>query len=75
MAETHYFANDGSNWTTPPSPVDSKEARAADKRVDTKAAKGDGPTATNETQLHRTIVEGSESPNGHPAEGEGANGA
>lgn len=74
MAE-HYFANDGSDWTTPPSPVDSKKARAADKRVDAKAAKGDGPSATNETTLARTIVEGSESTNGHAAEGEGANGA
>lgn len=55
--ETHHFANDGSDWTTPPSPVDSNEARAADKKVDEQAVKGDGFTAPNETQLHRTIVE------------------
>lgn len=53
----HHFANDGSGWTTPPSPVDSNKARAADKKVDDRAVKGDGFTAPNETQLHRTIVE------------------
>jgi hypothetical protein len=64
--EQHYFANDGSNWTTPPSPVSTKEAREADKALDDQAKEGDGPTATNDTELHRTIVEGSESHN--PAE-------
>lgn len=62
--EQHYFANDGSNWTTPPSPVSSTEAREADQKVDDAAKQADGPTATNETELHRTIVEGSESQNG-----------
>lgn len=75
MAE-HYFANDGSDWTTPPSPVSSKEAREADAKLDEAAREGDGPSATNDVRPQNTIVEGSESPNGHnTAEGEGANGA
>lgn len=53
----HYFANDGSDWKTQPSPVDSNEARAADVKVDEQAVKGDGFTAPNETQLQRTSVE------------------
>lgn len=73
--EQHYFANDGSDWKTPPSPVSSKEAREADAKLDEAASKGDGPSATNEVRPQHTILEGSESPNGHTAEGEGANGA
>lgn len=44
-------ANDSTdNWTTPPSPVDPKEAREADAKVDKLAAKGQGPGATNEVR-------------------------
>lgn len=43
-------ANDGSNETTPPSPVDPDEKREADKAVDAKARKGEGPGATNEVR-------------------------
>lgn len=66
MADTekHYFANDGSDWTTPPSPVSSAEAREADKALDDEAAKGEGPSATNEGKLHHSFIEGSESKNG-----------
>lgn len=56
----HYFANDGSDWKTPPSPVSTKKARAADQKLDEKAAKADGPSATNEVTLARSFVEGSE---------------
>lgn len=49
MAEKiHLFANDGSDWTSKPSPVDPDEKRKADEAVDRKARKGDGPGATNE---------------------------
>lgn len=74
MAE-HYFANDGTDWKTPPSPVSSKEAREADQKLDDAASKGDGPSATNEVRPQHTLVEGSEAQNGHAAEGEEANGA
>lgn len=44
-------ANDSTdNWTTPPSPVDPAEAREADAAVDKEAAKGQGPSATNEVK-------------------------
>lgn len=46
--ETHLFANDGSDWTTPPSPVDPEEKAKADKAVADAARKGEGPGATNE---------------------------
>lgn len=46
--EKHVFANDGSDWTTPPSPVDPEEKREADQKVADEARKGDGPGATNE---------------------------
>lgn len=46
--EIHLLANDGSDWTTPPSPVDPDEKRKADEAFAAKAAKGDGPGATNE---------------------------
>lgn len=62
--EKHYFANDGSNWTTPPSPVDPAEAREADKALDDAAREGDGPSATNEVRPHHSIVEGSAAKNG-----------
>lgn len=60
----HYFANDGTDWTSEPSPVSTKAARAADKKLDDKAAKGAGPSATNEGKLAHSFVEGSESSNG-----------
>lgn len=41
-------ANDGTNWTTPPSPVDPAAKREADKKVAERARKGAGPSATNE---------------------------
>lgn len=41
-------ANDGTDWTTPPSPVDPEEKREADKKVAEQAAKGAGPSANNE---------------------------
>lgn len=41
-------ANDGTdNWTTPPSPVDPDEKRAADKAVHDFSLTGQGPRATN----------------------------
>ena len=55
--EQHYFANDGTDWTTPPSPVNANEAREADKSTDEQAAQGEGPTATNEQQLHHSFIE------------------
>lgn len=63
MTEQHYFANDGSDWTTPPSPVNASEAREADKALDDAAREADGPSASNETELHRTIVEDSNAAN------------
>jgi hypothetical protein len=60
----HYFANDGTDWKSTPSPVSTKSARAAAKRVDDKAGKGDGPSATNEVKLASSFVEGSETSNG-----------
>jgi hypothetical protein len=71
----HLFANDGTDWTTPPSPVSSKEARAADEKLDKAARDGDGPAASNDVRPQNTIVEGSESSNGGAAGGRGANGA
>lgn len=59
--EKHYFANDGTDWTTPPSPVSSDEAREADLAYDEEAAHGQGPSATNETRLGRTSLEDSAS--------------
>lgn len=45
----HLVANDGSDWTTPPSPVDPEEKRKADKEfADAAKEGGDGPGATNE---------------------------
>lgn len=78
MAEQHYFANDGSNWTTPPSPVSTTEAREADAKLDEAAREGDGPSATNEVRPQHTIVEGSEGGNAaatQEAGGGEANGA
>ena len=46
--KVHLFANDGTDWTSSPSPVDPDEKRAADKAFDEEARKGDGPAATNE---------------------------
>lgn len=66
MAENeskHLFANDGTDWTTPPSPVSTTEARAADKAQDDEARKGDGMSGTNEVRLEGSILEGSESDN------------
>lgn len=57
------FANDGTNWTSEPSPVDATKARKADAKLDESAAKGEGPSATNEGRLAHTIVEGSSSSN------------
>lgn len=62
--EKHYFANDGSNWTTPPSPVNATEARKADEALDDEARDGEGFSATNEVRLAHTIVEGSSGENG-----------
>ncbi len=46
--EQHHFANDGSDWTTPPSPVDPEEKVKADEKVRAHAEKtGDGPSAKN----------------------------
>lgn len=76
MTDRHYFANDGSDWTSKRSPVDSREARAADREIDEEAARGDGFSATNEPRLERTIVEQGPPPeNDDTAEGEEANGA
>jgi len=61
--EKHYFANDGSDWTTPPSPVNSEEAREADKELDP-GKEGPGFSGANEGHLSDTIVQGSESKNG-----------
>lgn len=55
--KTHLFANDGTDWKTPPSPVDASEARKADAKIDKAAAKGDGPGATNEGKVAHTILE------------------
>ena len=46
--ETHFFANDGTDWKTQPSPVDLEEKIKADKALDEKARQGDGPAASNE---------------------------
>lgn len=46
----HLFANDGSDWTSEPSPVDPDEKREADKELDRLAREGDGPGATNEVR-------------------------
>ena len=35
--ETHFFANDGTDWKTQPSPVDLEEKIKADKALDEKA--------------------------------------
>jgi hypothetical protein len=59
--EVHLFANDGTDWTSKPSPVNAEEARAADKAVEDKAAEGQGPAATNDIRLAHSVVEGSES--------------
>jgi hypothetical protein len=79
MTDQHLFANDGSDWTSTRTPENTREARAADQELDEEVAKGDGFSATNETRLSHTIVEGSESPNAaadaNEAEGEEANGA
>lgn len=56
----HFFANDGSDWKSEPSPVDSVKARKADKALDDAARGGKGPSAGNEVRLEHTIVEGSE---------------
>lgn len=57
------FANDGTNWTSEPSPVDADKARKADEKIDNAAAKGKGPSATNEGRLAHTIVSGSSAQN------------
>lgn len=44
------IANNGTNWTSTPSPVDPDEARTADAELDTAAASGQGPGATNEVK-------------------------
>lgn len=44
----HILANDGTDWTTPPSPVDLDEKIAADRKVAEKSRKGAGPSANNE---------------------------
>lgn len=48
--QEHLFANDGSDWTTPPSPVDPQEKAEQDKAAAEKARQGDGPGATNEAR-------------------------
>lgn len=48
--QEHLFANDGSDWTSEPSPVDPEEKLEADKKVADAARKGDGPSATNEVR-------------------------
>lgn len=58
--ELHYFANDGTDWRSTAGPVSTKEAREADKALDDEAREADGFSATNETRLANTIVEGSE---------------
>lgn len=60
----HLIANDGTDWTSEPSPVNAEEAREADKAAEETAAAGQGPAATNDVSLSRTIVVGSESKNG-----------
>ena len=52
----HVFANDGSDWKTPPGPVDNDEARKADAKVDKAAARGSGPSATNEVKLGGSVL-------------------
>lgn len=59
----HFFANDGSDWRSQAGPVSSKEARKIDAALDSAAAKGEGPGATNEVTLASTIIEGSEESN------------
>lgn len=70
--ELHLFANDGSDWRSTAGPVSTKEARERDAAVDEAAAKGDGPTGTNDLKLGWSVVEGSESQNndGEVTEGE-----
>lgn len=46
--EKHVVANDGTDWTTPPSPVSLEEKIEADKQAAEEAKKGDGPAASNE---------------------------
>lgn len=48
--EQHFFANDGDDWKTKPSPVDPDEKRKADKKVADAARKGEGPAADNEVR-------------------------
>lgn len=62
--EKHFFANDGSDWTSSPSPVDADEAREAELELDEEARGGKGFSATNEARLAHTIVAGSTSKNG-----------
>lgn len=52
----HFFANDGDDWTTPPSPVKNADARKADAKVDKAADKGDGPAAANELKLGWSVL-------------------
>ena len=48
-SEVQVVANAGDmKWTTPPSPVNMDEKIAADEAVAAQAARGDGPSATNE---------------------------
>lgn len=59
----HLIANDGTDWRSTRSPVNTDEARAESAKVDKAAAGGPGPAASNETTLERTIVQGSASGN------------
>lgn len=61
--EKHYFANDGTDWRSTAGPVSTKEAREAELALDDEAREGEGFSATNETRLANTIVEGSEESN------------
>jgi len=45
--ERHFFANDGSDWTSSPDPVDRDEKREADEEHDKASREGQGPKATN----------------------------
>lgn len=45
-----FVANDGTDWKTPPSPVNGAEKVKADEAAAKQAAQGDGPSATNEVK-------------------------
>jgi len=58
--ERHYFANDGTDWTSSPSDDPRRDAEERDDE----AAQGNGPSATNEPRLRNSVVKDSGSKNG-----------